>query len=409
MNGKMNITIPLVVVGCDYRTAATVFREKLVTTPEKRALLFHALGRIDPAAGLAVLETCNRVEWIVSTENPQWMGELLKARMISLWKNAFRELDSHPVPAVHVGDRAIEHVFRVVVGMESLATGEAQIAGQFQSALKQARKEATTSPILNRLASAAGRLAKAGYRVGFRSNHRQGIHGLVGRYLGRHFPEESGPRQVLVVGMGNIGRKTAHLLEEREQFRVIRVNRTVRPEHQGTWRNLDELAELSCGADALVIATGGLSPVLTAERLELDDRERPLLIMDIGIPRQVAASVQQHPSVLYRNIDDLLDLPPEDDNPEARLLLDEEIDREMERFTRFCMERDMVHLLDRIHQGRQEYTYQRIPTFVESQFSGMDEKTRNEVASAMKKFIGEYASDIHTALQTALEDYWSQK
>jgi len=98
MNGLLNIDIPLAVVGCDFRIASTPLRERLVSTDEQRAELFQAIRRIDPEAGFAALETCNRVEWIVSTENPRWMAELLKARVIALWNEAFAGRAEIPEP-----------------------------------------------------------------------------------------------------------------------------------------------------------------------------------------------------------------------------------------------------------------------------------------------------------------------
>jgi glutamyl-tRNA reductase len=409
MNGLLNIDIPLAVVGCDFRIASTPLRERLVSTDEQRAELFQAIRRIDPEAGFAALETCNRVEWIVSTENPRWMAELLKARVIALWNEAFAGRAEIPEPLALVGFDALRHLLRVVVGMESLATGEAQIAGQFQDALGRARKEKTSSVVLHRLSSMGGRLAKAGYRLGYRSNHRQGIHGLVCRLFQAEFGEAPEPLGVLVVGMGKIGRKTAQMLEETLGYRVVRVNRTVRPEHSGIWRPLDELPELTADARALVVATGALQPVITAERLGLASRGEPLLIMDIGIPRQVDPAVQGHGLVRYRTIDDLLHLPQEAANAAAAAALEREIEREMERFARFCMERDMATLLDCIHRGRQEYIYKRMPQVLDAKLGHLENGLRKEVEAAVKQLIGEYANDIHSGLQAALEEFWSRK
>ena len=409
MNGKLKIEVPLAVVSCDFRVAPTMFREKLVSTPERRRELFRAIHRIDPAAGYLALETCNRTEWLVSTENPAWLAELLKAHMLQLWQETLPGLASYPSPAVYLGAEAVRHVYRVVMGLESLATGEAQIAGQFQNAMVLAREEETLSPLLNRLGSGAGRLAKAGSRLGFRSNHRRGIHGLVCRSLQHEFREAGSPRSVAVVGMGGIGRKTAQLLEDTGGFRVLRVNRTIRPEHQGSWRHLDELPSLCGQIDALVVATGGLNPILTPQRLDLTGRNEVLPIVDIGIPRQVEASVQVDPKVRYRNIDHLLDLPRDEVDAGTLQRVEAELDKEMERFLRFCMERDLVLLLDRIHQGRHEFAISRIPAHVAATCGDLDDRTRQQVEAAMKKVVADYAGEIHQALQQALEEYWSRQ
>ncbi len=208
--------IPLAVVACDFRSAPTALREWLVSTRESRQSLFEAIRRIDPCAGFMTLETCNRVEWIISTEQPSWLAQMLKARMVSLWEQALLPPDVFPTPVVFMGEAAAARLLRVAVGMESLALGEAQIAGQLQAALKSAQEGNTASVILNRLGSAAGRLARTASRLGFRSNHKQGIHGLVAQYLEARL---GGPdtKTILVAGMGKIGRKTAAVVFFLEQ------------------------------------------------------------------------------------------------------------------------------------------------------------------------------------------------
>jgi glutamyl-tRNA reductase len=188
---------------------------------------------MDPAAGFAALETCNRVEWIATTENPQWVAELLSAQIEQRWQAQLPHLDYHPQPRVFIGREAARHLLRVVAGLESLAAGEAQIAGQFQDALLRARDERMSSPVLNRLAGHAGRLAKAGLRIGYRSDHRRGIHGMTSRLLQGLFNGSTQRKTILVVGMGAIGRKTAEALEQDLAAEVIRLNRTIGEQHRG--------------------------------------------------------------------------------------------------------------------------------------------------------------------------------
>jgi len=409
MNSKIKVEVPITVLSCDFRAAATKFREKLVSTPEVRQALFEAIRQIDPSAGYLALETCNRTEWIVSTENPAWMSELLKAHMIGRWKETLPGLPVYPTPAAYLRTEAVRHLYRMVMGLESLATGEAQIAGQFQSAMVQAREEQTLSPLLNRLGCGAGRLAKAGFRMGFRSNQRRGIHMLVCRVLQRQLCDSHFPRRIAVVGMGDIGRRTAQMLEESGEFRVSCVNRTIRPDLQPKWRRLEELPALSGTVDALVVATGGLQPVVTQAQLDLAGRVTALQIIDIGVPRQVDDAVQDHPMVRYHNIDNLLDLPREEIEQETIRMAEIQVEEEVERFLRYCLERDMTLLLDRIHQGRQEFSSIRIPAFVAANFGDLDAKARAKVEKAMKNNLADYAAEIRQALQLALEAYWSQR
>jgi len=106
MNGRIQVDIPLAIVGCDFRTAATARREALVTTSERRRDLYGSIRRIDPTAGFLALETCNRVEWIGAGQDPAGLAELLKAQILALWEAAFPEAASHPAPFVFTGGAA---------------------------------------------------------------------------------------------------------------------------------------------------------------------------------------------------------------------------------------------------------------------------------------------------------------
>jgi len=398
--------LPLLVVGYDFRLASSALREKLVTEADGRRRLFNAIKGMDDSAGLLVIETCNRLEWVVSTRLPEWLAEVLKARMLSRLQECFPDLEHFPSPYVYTQKEAVLHVLRVVVGLESLATGEAQIAGQFQAALKKAQSEKTASAVINRLGHIAGRIAKSGYKMGFRSNYRQGIHGLVVKYMQLHFKSaEPTDKIILVVGMGEIGRKAAGLLEETFKCKVQPVNRTIKA--GAKYAPLSQLNELSRTADALVVATGGTVPVIDESVLDLDGRNGKLLIMDIGIPRQVTESAQVHEQVLYRNIDHLMELG---ENKEKNVYLEElehEIRKEFRQFKQFCRGREMSDLLSGIHSGRLDLTQKKIPDFVASQLSDLDEKRRKEIESAMKQFIKDYSNTLFHAFHQTMETYWN--
>jgi len=399
--------IPLLVVGFDFRSASAVLREKLVTTTEDRAYLMEAIKRIDDTAGILVLETCNRLEMIVSTLHPEWIAEILNAWMLNRWQKAFPQITDFPSPYEHFGEDAVIHVLRVVVGLESLALGEAQIAGQFQNALKLSQKEKNTSPIINRLSHIAGRIAKSGYKMGFRSNHRQGIHGLVAKFLENHFKENLSQTTILLVGMGEIGKRTAALIEESLGCRVQPLNRTITPSHQGKWKPLAELPQLSGNADAMVVATGAHNPVIQEHSLQLHQREKRLLIIDIGIPRQVAESLQHNPMIYYRNVDHLSETGGNLKKSVHQDRLEREIQKELENFKQFCRARELSDLLNRIHSGRLELTETRIPDFVRTHLVDLEPERQKKIEQEMKQFIKDFSNDIFSAFHNTMEKYWS--
>lgn len=402
MTNSLHNEIPIALVGCDFRIAPTALREKLMTTPRERTELVESIRKMDNDAGLLVLETCNRNEWIISSSIPEWIAELLSAKMLHCRQKHFPDCNL-PDPYVYIGKESVKHILRVVLGMESLATGEAQIAGQFQRAVKQAQLEQTSSSILNMLSAVAGRIAKAGYKLGFRSDHQQGIHGLTVRFLENYFQEVCCDKKIIVMGMGEIGRKTAFLVEERLQCKVIRLNRTVKPQHKNIWHPLHALKDLSSQADVLITSTGSVNPIVKKDDINCRDDGRKLLIMDLGIPRQVEADVGKMEHTDYRTIDDLMDLNDDAEKTGYIDMLERKIERAAMRFRRYCAESEMAFLLNALHQKRQEFVRKFIPAYIQEKLGDMNEKDRKKIETAMKQVISEYSNDVFTSIHETLE------
>jgi len=406
--GRTPVEIPLVVVGCDFRTAPSSLRSALVTTPVQRVELCDAIRRMDPSAGFMALETCNRNEWIVATEEPGWIGELLRAQMLARWAEAGAEGESPLRVNVFVGREAALHLFRMVAGLESLASGEAEIAGQFQHALQSAMAEKTTSRVLNGIGRFAGGMAKTAFRLGFRSTRTRGIHVLVGQFLHQHLGAASSRRKVLVVGMGEIGRKIADFLEQNADTAVLRMNRTVHEKHAGIWMPLSQFAAAVEGVDAVVLATGAPVPVLRTDMLT-GKAARDLLILDVGIPRQAGPGVEGVPGVSYRSVDHLATLATNGTaEPDAGLHL--EVMQQVERFRRFCLERHMVSLLKRVQEKRTEITQDTIGRVVDERLADLlDESQRVKVVQAMREIVLEYSNEVFDSLHSALVEFWSNE
>jgi len=264
--------------------------------------------------------------------------------------------------------------------------------------------ERTASIITNGLSSAAGRIAKAATRAGFRSNVFQGIHGLVLNHIQYHCTNPLHTRTIAVAGMGEIGRKTVAVLQENTPANILRFNRTVQTNDKGILP-LDSLNDHLPNIHILVTATGARTPVFTPESLQLKLRKLPLHIIDIGIPRQVDPVVTRHPGITLITVDDLD--PGTGPDPTAETTMEQEIETEVARFRRFCLARDMVGLLDTIHQKRKDYIRRVIPALLDRELSGIGRSDKKRIETAMQQVIREYANDIFNSIHTALDDYRS--
>lgn len=393
----MSVPIPLALVGCDYLGASVRHRGCLVMGEADRRGLTGLLRTQEAGAGLLVLETCNRVEWIVESDEPLWMADLLAARMRDMWLRA--DLPARPPePYRHLREAAVDHVLRTVAGLESLSAGEAQIAGQFQRALSRAVEERTAGPLTRNLGSVAGRVAKAASRLGYRSNARRGMHVVAARYLESWL---SGAKpSVLVVGMGEIGRRTASTLEERRGCSVIRMNRTVDERHRGTWRPLRNLVAAARDVDAVVLATGADRPILDLARLD-PRKVRRLVVLDLGVPAQaqgVSPVGVQHVTIdeMVRGIWDPASQP-------VTAAVESEIEREKARFRRYSVARRLVPVLDGIRRSQARALEVTLPQRIEIELRGLDAPVRSRVLAVTRGVLRQFSGGLVASIYESFE------
>jgi len=270
----VRVTLPLAVVGVDFRRASTRWRAAMALDEAARREM-HAALKSQGATSFAELSTCNRTEWIAVAEDPAWIAELLRGQATERFDAVERRT---PRPYVHVGEEAAKHLLRVAIGQESLARGEPHIARQAHEAFARAREEGTACPVLNVVETVVGRtVRRAGRSAGRSSSH--GMHRIVAEALIAERLPEAAP--VLVVGMGAIGRKVADRVAQTHP--VIRVNRTP---SDGVRALADVLAAPPPHA-AVVLCTGAPEAVWTTAQLGPDTR----VVVDIGSPPQVDPAV----------------------------------------------------------------------------------------------------------------------
>lgn len=386
----MTDDLPLVLVGCDFRVASSRYRSRLALTDEEATRLGQHLKEGGWADGLLVLDTCNRNEWVASTASPAWAAELLLGQMRKRLGNGVQ-------PYVYTGREAARHLLRVAVGLESLVTGERQIAGQLFSALDAARTRGTSSRVINGLGTAAGRLVRVAIRRGFLGGSSTGVHGLAVCAATSALP--AGGR-VVVVGMGAIGRRVAALLDDLPRVSVVRVNRTVDPAARPVVLPLESLAEQVRGADALIVCTAARTPLVTPETLG----QAPPVVVDIGIPEQVHRRGWPD-GVRIVGLDELVTLRRQqvrDDGPapggEAEALVDEGL----AEFVRFCALPPYAGILDALRRSHRDLASEAIPGVLREKLPDLSPRVRAEVEASLKAVLAEALSDVWETVYASL-------
>ena len=400
--------LPLAVVGCDFRVASTTWRNAALLDADARRSLLDGMRRAAGARGIVVLETCNRVEWWIDAPDPRWAADLARAAMVARWQSRLPAGISPPQPYVHVGEDGVRHLARVVVGLESFVAGEREIAGQLNRAMDAAREAGATSPDLNALQTSLGRVVRAVERgTAFRA-HGRGVHALAVELLRSKLGVA--PSRVLVVGMGEIGRKVAAHAERERTWGVLRLNRTVDAAHQGAWHRWDELPRLLGEVDAVIVATGARSPVLT-QRLLSDALDaaaasgrgpgtvrHPLWLVDLGAPGQVELPPADEPRWQRLDLDDLLisyaPSASSDELHHVHALVEDAVTEHRGVLRR----REHGPLLRQIWDGYDDVAWQRLPALVERYGAELGDDARRGLLDGIRDALRDHARHLVEAV-----------
>jgi glutamyl-tRNA reductase len=352
----------LVVVGMNYRTAPLPVRERLVFPCEHlNTALQELAGRLHPgcpegcektADEAAILSTCNRCEVYAACDDPEHARQVIVEFLAEHAGTAREELEGALYSLL--GRQAAQHLLRVAAGLESLLVGENEILGQVRAAGVAAQAAGTAKAGLNALFRYA---VTAGKRV--RAETQLGSTGLsAGSLVVTLAQERIGPlqdRTALVIGAGKISTIAARALAQAGLRCIFVANRTYARAQKlaaalGSNRasavHFDLLEQFLPETDILISSTGAPHLVLHAGQVErvMRQRLRPMLIVDLAVPRDVDADSASIPGVHLVNIDDLDGLvqvyhPP---TATARLEAEQIVEAELDGFDQWIASRRSV-------------------------------------------------------------------
>jgi glutamyl-tRNA reductase len=317
--------MPLAVVGVSHRTAPIEVRERFAFARHEWAPALIAAAD-EPGTESVLLSTCNRTEMYLSLPEGGGVDEarsILAAKVGMTGEAAARYL------YVHQDRQAVDHLYRVTSGLDSMILGEPQIQGQVKEAYAAAREVAgPAGPVVG---PALNRLFQSAFSVGGRVRSETGLgHGAASvssaavELAKKIFGSLKG-RRALVLGAGEMSETTLECLRGEGVRTAIVANRTFDRARElaekwgGEAVRLDDFAAALPQVDIVICSTAAPHPVLTRERLRRalpGGPRRPLCIIDIAIPRDVEPAVADEPNVFLYNIDDLTQIV--DDNLDRR-------------------------------------------------------------------------------------------
>jgi glutamyl-tRNA reductase len=290
-------------VGISHHTANVETRERYAGGVGETELLATGIWK-----EALVLSTCNRVEIYGSSERSVATEEIMSA----LWQSK-AALDETDVFYRYDGEACARHLFRVVAGLDSMVIGETEILGQAKKAYEAARQTESAGPLLHRLFQRAFRVAKQVRSSTDVTRGAVSVGSVAVELAGRIFGDLR-ERAVLILGAGETSERTARALRSRGVTDLRVSNRSLdRAENlaaqvQGRAVPFENWTRQCHEVDILISSTSAEEPLLTPEVLApmLKGRaDRPLFIIDIAVPRDVAPEVNDMDGVYLYDIDSL--------------------------------------------------------------------------------------------------------
>ena len=334
--------MPLVCLGLSHWTAPVEVRERHAFPTSKMGEALIALRDYPAVREAAMLSTCGRLEIYAELEDYEAGVTQLK-RFLSSFRHGNVAYDMDSYLYTLLGSQAIDHLFRVSTGLDSMLIGEAEILHQVKDAFIEAQRARSLGKTLHRLfgeALNAGKAARTQTGIGGSSTS---IATAAVSFAQQHVGDLRG-KTVVVIGAGKMGSLVARRLKAEGCSDLIVLNRS----HQrakdvvdglgiGRTMDLPGVVEAMSAADIVVTSTGAseflLTPANVAEAMSRRT-ERPLFIVDIAVPRDVDPDVANLPDVLLVDVDGLRNVV--DDTLERRRaaipLVEEIISSHVERF-----------------------------------------------------------------------------
>lgn len=310
LRSKQKVRVSLVACGINHHTAPIAVRERVAFLPEYTADPLRALIKQGFAKEAAILSTCNRTELYCTTEQPadvrQWLQHWHQLSPSELTPHFY----------LYQGQAAVRHMLRVASGLDSQILGEPQILGQMKQAFSIARDAGTLGSKLQRLFQHVFSVTKS-----VRTDTRIGANPISIAFaavnLAKHIFTHLSETNILLIGAGSTIDLVAQHLHTQGVRNICIANRTVAHaerlarQYNGQAMTLGHVPSYLPKADIVITAVASELPVLGKGMLETalkDRKRRPVLMIDLAVPRNIEAEVEQLSDVYLYTVDDLNEL-----------------------------------------------------------------------------------------------------
>ena len=303
--------LDVVLIGINHKTAPIELRECLAFSEEDTLKTFSVFKNSPLIKELILFSTCNRVELLMTTPDPDRAICAAKQYLAESKQMALDHFENSLY--VYQGNDAIRHIFRVASSLDSLIVGEPQILGQIKDAYRRATSQKTSGVILNRLLHKTFFVAK-------RVRHETGIgdHAVSVSYaaieLAKKIFGSLEGKEILLIGAGEMAELAVENLIRNKSGDIVVANRTFQnalklADHfKGKAIRMEEIPTALERVDIIISSTGAPDCIIYQDQVKTILRKRksrPLFFIDIAVPRDIDPEINRLTNAYVYDIDDL--------------------------------------------------------------------------------------------------------
>ncbi len=340
----------IITIGLNHKTAPVAIRERVSFPTDELQSILQRLTTDTGLNEVAILSTCNRTElFCCSNDDQDQRGNVID------WFHHYHGLDPDeitPYLYTHPDRKAVQHLLRVASGLDSLILGEPQILGQLKDAYLAAKQAGTLGQCLNRLFEHTFQVAKQ-VRTDTAIGSSPVSVAFAAVSLAKQIFSRLEGQTALLIGAGETIELVARHLRENAIDNIIIANRTLaRAENlvnevNGMAITLQEIPEHLAQADIVITSTASPLPILgkgAVERAIRQRKHRPILMVDIAVPRDVEPEVAELDDAYLYTVDDLQQIIDEGlkSRQEAALQAEEIIEAQVAHFMGWLRSLDSV-------------------------------------------------------------------
>ncbi|OCS88430.1 glutamyl-tRNA reductase [Caryophanon tenue] len=388
------------VVGLNYKTAPVEIREKLSFAEHTIPDAMVALQQQKSILENVIVSTCNRTEIYAVVDQVHTGRYYIKQFLAEWFQVPMEEFSPHLV--IKEQDEAVQHLFRVSAGIDSMVLGETQILGQVKKSFLSGQELGSTGTVYNHLFKQAVTFAKRAHTETAIGENAVSV-SYAAVELAKKIFGSLKKKHVAILGAGQMGELAIENLYGNGVGKVTVVNRTLEKaeslatKFNGQAKSMQELQCTLLEADILITSTGATQYVIDFELMQYVDRLRkgkPLFLVDIAVPRDIDPRVGDLPNVFLYDIDDLQDIVEANlaERQRAAAQIDNMIDVEVSQFKDWVTTLGVVPVISALRKKAARIQEETMAS-IENKMPDLTERERKILNKHTKSIVNQLLKD----------------